>query len=131
LLMHGDTLCTDDVEYQRFRSQVRDPATQRQFLALPIDERISVARHYRSESRERNSYKTAEIMDVNQSAVSDIMRQHGVYRLIHGHTHRPAVHNFTLDQHAAQRIVLGDWYEQASILKCNSRECRLASIANR
>lgn len=131
LLMHGDTLCTDDVDYQRFRSQVRDPDTQRQFLALPIDERIAVAKHYRNESRERNSYKTAEIMDVNQTAVLDVMRQYGVHRLIHGHTHRPAIHNFSLDHHAAQRIVLGDWYEQASILKCNSGECRLESIADR
>ncbi len=125
LLMHGDTLCTDDVEYQRFRTQVRDPETQRQFLALPINERIAVAKHYRQESRERNRNKTEEIMDVNQDAVMDIMRRHGVYQLIHGHTHRPAVHSFTLDNHSAQRIVLGDWYEQASILRCSLGKCRL------
>lgn len=131
LLMHGDTLCTDDVEYQRFRSQVRDPDTQRQFLALPINERIAVAKHYRNESRERSRYKAEESMDVNQTAVMEIMRRHGVYRLIHGHTHRPAIHPFTLNSHAAQRIVLGDWYEQASILKCNSGKCRLESIPHR
>ena len=128
LLMHGDTLCTDDVEYQRFRAQVRNPDTQRQFLGLPINERIAVAKHYRQESRERSRSKSEEIMDVNQDAVTDIMRRHGVYQLIHGHTHRPAVHTFTLDDHTAQRIVLGDWYEQASILKCSLGKCRLESI---
>ena len=125
LLMHGDTLCTDDVEYQRFRTQVRNPDTQRQFLALPINERIAVAKHYRQESRERSRSKAEEIMDVNQGAVMEIMRRHGVYQLIHGHTHRPAVHSFILDNHSAQRIVLGDWYEQASILKCSLGDCRL------
>jgi UDP-2,3-diacylglucosamine hydrolase len=125
LLMHGDTLCTDDVEYQRFRTQVRNPDTQRQFLALPINERIAVAKHYRQESRERSRSKTEENMDVNQGAVMDIMRQHEVHQLIHGHTHRPAVHGFTLDNHSAQRIVLGDWYEQASILRCSLGKCRL------
>jgi UDP-2,3-diacylglucosamine hydrolase len=128
LLMHGDTLCTDDTEYQRFRVQVRDPATQRQFLDLPIAERIAVAKHYRQESRERSRDKSEEIMDVNQEAVRDAMRQHGVYRLIHGHTHRPAVHDFKLDHHAARRIVLGDWYQQASILKCAVEGCRLESL---
>jgi len=125
LLMHGDTLCTDDVEYQHFRTQIRNPDTQRQFLALPINERIAVAKHYRQESRERSRGKAEDIMDVNQGAVMDIMRQHGVYQLIHGHTHRPAVHSFTLDNHSAQRIVLGDWYEQASILRCSLGKCRL------
>lgn len=128
LLMHGDTLCTDDVEYQRFRTQVRNPNTQHQFLALPLSERIAVANSYREESRERSRNKANEIMDVNQKTVIDAMRQHGVYRLIHGHTHRPAIHRFTLDHHTAQRIVLGDWYTHASILKCNLRMCRLESI---
>ena len=129
LLMHGDTLCTDDVEYQQFRAQVRNPATQRQFLALPINERIAVAKHYRQESRARSRDKAEEIMDVNQGAVADIMHSHGVYQLIHGHTHRPAVHEFMLDRHSARRIVLGDWYEQASILRCGAGNCRLESIA--
>ena len=131
LLMHGDSLCTDDVEYQHFRAQIRDPETQRQFLSLPINERIAVAGRYRNESRERNRIKAEEIMDVNRSAVIETMRRHGVYRLIHGHTHRPAIHNLTLDGHAAQRIVLGDWYEQASVLKCRSGICRLESTADR
>lgn len=128
LLMHGDTLCTDDEEYQRFRSQVRNPETQRQFLSLPIDERITVARNYRNESRERNRYKSEEIMDVNSAAVLEAMRNHGVHTLIHGHTHRPAIHDFTLDDHAAQRIVLGDWYDQGSILRCGAGGCRLETI---
>ena len=131
LLMHGDTLCTDDVEYQSFRAQIRNPDTQRQFLNLPINERIIVARHYRNESRERNRNKSEEIMDVNQTAVVEIMHQHGVYRLIHGHTHRPAIHDFDLNGHAAQRIVLGDWYEHSSLLKCGSGNCRLEPTPNR
>jgi UDP-2,3-diacylglucosamine hydrolase len=90
-----------------------------------------VAKHYRDESRERNRNKSEEIMDVNQDAVMAIMRQHGVYQLIHGHTHRPAIHPLTLNGHDARRIVLGDWYEQASILKCDSGKCRLESIPNR
>jgi UDP-2,3-diacylglucosamine hydrolase len=128
LLMHGDTLCIDDVEYQRFRAQVRDPDAQRQFLALPLEQRIAVARQYRQESRERSRHKSEEIMDVNQDAVMEILRRHQVYQLIHGHTHRPAVHDFTLDHHAVRRIVLGDWYEQASILKCARGDCRLESV---
>jgi UDP-2,3-diacylglucosamine hydrolase len=131
LLMHGDTLCTDDAEYQRFRAQVRNPDTQRQFLALPVNERIAVAKHYRRESRERSRSKAEEIMDVNQGAVMDIMRRHEVYQLIHGHTHRPAVHSFTLDNHSAQRIVLGDWYEQGSILRCSLGKCRLETYPGR
>ncbi len=130
LLMHGDTLCTDDVEYQQFRAQVRDPRMQQQFLALPIDQRIAVARQYRDASQERMQLKSEDIMDVNQNAVSAAMREHRVHRLIHGHTHRPAVHDFILDDAPARRTVLGDWYEQGSALVCNSSGCRLQSFSN-
>ncbi len=130
LLMHGDTLCTDDVEYQQFRAQVRDPHMQQQFLALPIDQRIAVARQYRDASQERIQLKSENIMDVNQNAVSAAMREHRVHRLIHGHTHRPAVHDFILDDAPARRTVLGDWYEQGSALVCNSSGCRLQSFSN-
>lgn len=129
LLMHGDTLCTDDVEYQQFRTHVRNPETQRQFLALPIEQRITVAQQYRAESRERSRYKTEEIMDVNQQAVAAAMRHYGVRQLIHGHTHRPAIHTFTLDGQPASRIVLGDWYEQGSMLVCPPTGCSLVSVS--
>ena len=116
LLMHGDTLCTDDVEYQKFRGLVRNLAWQQQFLAKPLIERRAFAAQARGESRKQTAMKAAEIMDVNQGAVESVMRTHGVRRLIHGHTHRPATHRFDLDGQAAERIVLGDWYEQSSVL---------------
>jgi UDP-2,3-diacylglucosamine hydrolase len=116
LLMHGDMLCTDDVEYQKFRMLVRDPAWQAQFLAKPLAERRAFAAQARGESRKQTAMKAAEIMDVNQAAVESAMRTHGVRRLIHGHTHRPATHRFAMDGTSAERIVLGDWYEQSSVL---------------
>jgi len=116
LLMHGDTLCTDDLDYQKFRTLVRNPAWQTQFLAKPLAERRVFAAQARGESRKQTAMKPAEIMDVNQNAVASAMRTHDVRRLIHGHTHRPATHRFDLDGQAAERIVLGDWYEQSSVL---------------
>ena len=116
LLMHGDTLCTDDVDYQRFRARVRDPQWQRAFLARPLAERRAFAAQARGESSRQTAMKAADIMDVNPLAVAATMRAHGVRRLIHGHTHRPATHRFLLDGQPAERIVLGDWYEQASVL---------------
>jgi len=116
LLMHGDTLFTDDFEYQKFRTLVRNPAWQQQFLAKPLAERRAFAAQARGESRKQTAMKAAEIMDVNQEAVESVMLAHGVRRLIHGHTHRPATHRFDLDGKAAERIVLGDWYEQSSVL---------------
>ena len=128
LLLHGDVLCTDDVEYQQFRAHVRNPETQRQFLAMTIEQRIATARQFRDASREHTSQKAEAIMDVNQAAVDALMREHGVRQLIHGHTHRPAVHDFELDGGAARRIVLGDWYEQGSVLLCDDGGCRLENL---
>jgi UDP-2,3-diacylglucosamine hydrolase len=117
LLMHGDTLCTDDVEYQKFRALVRDPAWQRAFLAKPLAERRAFAAQARGESRKHTAVAKPEIMDVNQAAVERALREHDVRRLIHGHTHRPAIHHFDLDGAPAERSVLGDWYEQSSVLR--------------
>jgi len=116
LLMHGDTLCTDDVEYQKFRTIVRDPTWQQAFLAKSLDERRAFAAQARGESRRHTAAAKPEIMDVNPVAVAAAMREHGVRRLIHGHTHRPATHRFGLDGRGAERIVLGDWYEQSSVV---------------
>ena len=116
LLMHGDTLCTDDVEYQKFRGLVRNPAWQQQFLAKSLAERRAFAAQARGESSKQTAMKAAAIMDVNQGAVESSMRAHDVRRLIHGHTHRPDTHRFDLDGQIAERIVLGDWYEQSSVL---------------
>lgn len=120
LLMHGDTLCTDDVDYQQLRQQLRDPQWQQAFLALSLPERIQQAEALRAKSKEAMQGKAEVILDVNQSAVEAVMQRHGVSRLIHGHTHRPAIHDFRLTEKPVQRIVLGDWYEQGSFLKVES-----------
>ena len=114
LLMHGDTLCTDDHEYQAFRQMVRNPAWQQLMLAKPLHERLMLAKQLRETSAASMAGKSMEIMDVNQDAVADAMRSQGVYTLLHGHTHRPAVHRFEVDGQEAVRIVLGDWYTQGS-----------------
>jgi UDP-2,3-diacylglucosamine hydrolase len=114
LLSHGDVLCTDDSDYQRFRRQVRDPAFQRRFLSLSVAERREQARAYRDLSQQATSMKAEDIMDVNDEAVSHFMREHNADYLIHGHTHRPAVHAATPDH--GQRIVLGDWGHCGSVL---------------
>lgn len=116
LLMHGDTLCTDDVEYQAFRKMVREPEWQTGFLAKPLAERRAIVINLRKTSKEATEDKPEDIMDVNQPAVEQAMREHNVRLLIHGHTHRPGVHNFVLDGQPATRIVLGDWYQQSSVL---------------
>ncbi len=110
LLMHGDTLCTDDCAYQAFRKQVRSPEWQRQFLAQSIETRKAFANQARQESQRHTGSTNAVIMDVNQDAVEAAMNSASVHHLIHGHTHRPAVHHFNIAEQPAKRIVLGDWY---------------------
>ena len=116
LLMHGDTLCTDDAAYQEFRAVVRNPDWQKQFRARSLSERHAFAAQARAESVKHTAGAKPEIIDVNQAAVLAAMRKHGVRTLIHGHTHRPATHRFEFDRQTAERIVLGDWYEQSSVL---------------
>lgn len=105
LLMHGDTLCTDDTEYQKFRCLVRDPHWQSEFLAMSPALRMQQATHYRQQSKEMIAHKSNDIMDVNPDAVTQVMHHHQARLLIHGHTHRPQVHH--LDD--GDRVVLGDW----------------------
>ncbi len=128
LLSHGDALCTDDHDYQRFRATVRDPQWQKNFLAMSVEERKAYAARARTESSERNQSIDDYLMDVNADEVTAVMRRHAVRRLIHGHTHRPAVHDFELDGSPAQRIVLGDWYEQGSVLRCRSGHYELSGL---
>ncbi len=118
VLTHGDILCTDDVDYQRFRAEIRQPEWIRTFLGKSVAERIAIAEQYRELSKSATSMKPADIMDVNLDAVTQMMREYSVHCLIHGHTHRPAHHRFMLDGAEASRIVLGDWYEQGSVLEC-------------
>ncbi|GMR16066.1 MAG: UDP-2,3-diacylglucosamine diphosphatase [Gammaproteobacteria bacterium] len=130
LLMHGDTLCTDDIEYQKFRKMVRDPHFTADFLAKSIEERLAVAAKYREASKTETASKAMDIMDVNQRAVESTMLEHNVCQLIHGHTHRPAIHDFSIDNKEMKRIVLGDWYDHGSVLVCDESGCQLESLSN-
>jgi UDP-2,3-diacylglucosamine hydrolase len=116
LLTHGDALCTDDHSYQELRSIVREPAWQQRFLALPRAHRELLADEARAGSRRHTARTVPRIMDVNAAAVTAAMRAAQVRRMIHGHTHRPGVHDLEVDGEPAQRIVLGAWYEQGSYL---------------
>ncbi len=114
LLTHGDALCTDDHAYQELRSIVRARDWQRRFLALPLAHREALADEVRAGSRRHIARTVPTIMDVNGEAVARAFRAAAVRRMIHGHTHRPGVHDLTVDGASVQRIVLGAWYEQGS-----------------
>jgi UDP-2,3-diacylglucosamine hydrolase len=116
LLMHGDTLCTDDVAYQEYRAQVRDPAWQADVLAKPYAERAELARSIRSRSDVEKSMKAESIMDVNAFAVAGAFERHGYPVMIHGHTHRPAKHQLTVNGHPCTRWVLPDWHAHGGYL---------------
>lgn len=128
LLMHGDTLCTDDVDYQKFRLMVREPRWKADFLSKSSEERLAITTKYREISKEKTAEKNMAIMDVNQQAVEKIMLEKGITQLIHGHTHRPAIHDFSVQNKMMKRIVLGDWFEQGSVLVCNEDGCQLESF---
>jgi len=127
LLMHGDTLCTDDVDYQAIRKQIRSPQWRQAILAKSIEERTQIAREARAKSRARTREKSDGIMDVNAQTVENAFRTHDVNRLIHGHTHRPAVHESTINDKAVTRIVLGDWYNKASVLRVTTDTIELTT----
>ena len=128
LLMHGDVLCTDDAEYQAVRAQVRTDAWKQQILSMPLEARRAFAAKARADSKSRTGRVDETIMDVNQGAVKSAMRDASVMRLVHGHTHRPAVHRFALDGADAERIVLGDWYDQGSVLRIDGDSVDLRGI---
>lgn len=117
VIMHGDTLCTRDVDYQKFRKKSRSWWWQTSVKYLPLFVRKKMAANYRKKSAEATAIKAQEIMDVTESEVTLCLEQYHSQLLIHGHTHRPAVHNIQANNAEAQRIVLGDWYEQGSWLK--------------
>ena len=125
LLMHGDTLCTDDLEYQAWRRKARDPAFQADFLAKPLAERRRAILQMREKSKEVVQGKSAEIMDVNQDAVREALRRHGVRRLIHGHTHRPGRHAVEVDGERCERWVLPDWYGRGGYVEVDPKGPRL------
>ena len=128
LLMHGDLLCSDDLAYQAFRRQVRDPDWQATFLGQSLPARQAFAAKARAASREHQSAVPEAITDVNAAAVAEAMARHGVDRLIHGHTHRPAIHALRVDDRPAVRVVLGDWYEQGSVLRVDADGLALTAL---
>jgi UDP-2,3-diacylglucosamine hydrolase len=123
LLLHGDSLCTDDAAYQAFRHLSRSPEWQAEFLSHPLAERLAIAEAYRRQSEAAKAGKTAEIMDVNPEAVAAALRTHGYPRLIHGHTHRPARHEQAVDGRNCERWVLPDWRDRAVWLECDTGGC--------
>ena len=128
LISHGDYLCTDDTEYQQFRAVVREPERKQRFLAREIEEREAIARTYREISMAISAEKSPEIMDVNQQAVEQALLDNKVMQMIHGHTHRPAIHEFRMENRKCRRIVLGDWYDQGSVLRCDRNGCELQGL---
>lgn len=125
LLMHGDTLCTDDLDYQNWRRTARSEAWQRDFLAKPRAERRSTILGLRERSKAVIQAKPAEIMDVNDTAVAQALQSHQVTRLVHGHTHRPGQHKVALQGRQAQRWVLPDWYGRGGYLEISQSEPKL------
>ena len=129
LIAHGDALCTDDTQYQQFRNMVRNPAWQQQFLSLPIEERLAQVAEARSKSNADKKYKSVAIMDVNADAVDTLMRSNNYAVMIHGHTHRPAVHEWTLDDNACERWVLPDWSgEEGGFMRTDSSGWEMETI---
>jgi UDP-2,3-diacylglucosamine hydrolase len=130
LVMHGDTLCTRDSDYQAFRKMSRDPDNQREFLELPLKARAERAAALRGQSRQETRLKPEDIMDVTPEAVTEAMREHHVRHFIHGHTHRPAVHELEIAGKSAVRIVLGDWYQHDSVLIWSADGYRLGRVSD-
>jgi UDP-2,3-diacylglucosamine hydrolase len=126
LLLHGDVLCTDDVEYQAVRRQFRDSSWQRAFLSQPLAARRAFAERARTQSAAHTAHASAQIMDVTADAVERALNDANVRRMIHGHTHRPAVHVL---ENGRERIVLGDWYTQGSLLEVDANGARLITFS--
>jgi UDP-2,3-diacylglucosamine hydrolase len=130
VLLHGDSLCTDDEQHMAFRAEVRGQRWQKDFLSKSLAERQAIARELRRKSMIEKTNKPEAIMDVNADTVKQVLREHGVDCMIHGHTHRPAMHQLDLDGATADRIVLGDWHEnQGSVLKCTADSCDLVALS--
>jgi UDP-2,3-diacylglucosamine hydrolase len=128
LLSHGDALCTDDTEYQQMRAMTRNPDWQAMMLAKPLEERIAIAKQARAQSQERNKTLSESIMDVNPEAVRQTIAEYGVEILLHGHTHRPGIHGVEVDDRFAKRVVLGDWYDQGSVVRWDEDGLELSAI---
>ena len=128
VLLHGDTLCTDDVDYQAWRRTAHSADWQRDFLSKPLSARHQAIQGLRAKSKEVIAIKPADIMDVNETAVREAFRRHGVRRMIHGHTHRPARHVHEVDGRSCERWVLPDWYGPGGYLAVDDVGPRLVSF---
>lgn len=135
LLMHGDTLCTGDHAYQAFRTQTRDPVWRAQFLAQPLAARLAFAAQARTASQQRQqAMKQGDraqfetVTDVSPVAVHETFTRYGIDTMIHGHTHRPTIHALDVDGRACERVVLGDWYTQSSVLRVDANGMRLSTM---
>ena len=117
LILHGDLLCSDDLAYLAFRRQVRDPAWQATFLSQSLTQRRAFAQQARAASQATQRQQALDIGDATESAVVETFARFGVRRMIHGHTHRPHIHTHRVGERDCERIVLGDWYEQGSLLR--------------
>lgn len=120
LLMHGDTLCIDDIEYQKFRMMVRNKEWQQQFLNKSLEERFQIAKAIREQSKNSTKEKDEYIMDVNQDKTNKTFIENNVELIIHGHTHRPAIHHEITNNIDTTRVVLGDWHDTGSYLQLNN-----------
>jgi UDP-2,3-diacylglucosamine hydrolase len=129
LLLHGDEMCTQDIEYQKFRARARTKWWQGIMGALPLPLRRYLANRGRNKSKNNKMRLADSIMDVTPEAVLETFEKHKVQVMIHGHTHRPAVHQLTANGNDAKRIVLGDWYEQGSVLTATPDKLDLESLA--
>ena len=130
MLTHGDELCTDDKEYQAFRSVVRNPLWQKDFLNFPISKREKIAGEAKDASKDSKDNKAMEIMDVNTDAVLKAFNDHDIEIMIHGHTHRPNIHKVSNEGKNLTRYVLGDWSKNSAIiLKWNEAEVELMDLA--
>ena len=128
LLSHGDAYCTDDVEYQAVRQMTRNPEWQGMMRQKPLQERLAFAAQARIASQAHGGSIDEDISDVNADAIKGALREAGCKKMLHGHTHRPDVHNILLDEHTAVRIVLGDWYEQGSVVRWDENGPVLSSM---
>ncbi|WP_224718138.1 UDP-2,3-diacylglucosamine diphosphatase [Pectobacterium versatile] len=128
LILHGDTLCTDDRHYQQFRRRVHNPFIQWLFLRLPLSSRVKIAAKMRATSQQENQKKSQQIMDVNHDAVLERLRHYQVETMIHGHTHRPAIHQVDLGESSGRRAVLGAWHEEGSMIKVTPQNIELISF---
>ncbi|MDH5423820.1 MAG: UDP-2,3-diacylglucosamine diphosphatase [Gammaproteobacteria bacterium] len=122
VLMHGDSLCTKDIKYQEFKTLVRSETWQKMFTEKTLAERKSIVASLRKTSQSETSIKDEVIMDVDRQAVEDLFHTYKNNYLIHGHTHRPDIHQLTVDNKAVTRIVLGDWYEKGSLLSISNKD---------